>query len=250
MKSHNFSQNFKQLKSQKKKFDHKKKAVFQIEPLTGLKVIETAKLFSKVFCAQEPLTLHLNLEYNDFYPFALEFVHKAAKDSLSFIVTDEKNNVVGCILGEDLYNPFQSFGKYRRLLPIFMALKKLSEPFFQNRYKPGAILHLTVVAIDACAAGRGLYHKLVRTACAHSKMRGYHFNYSEFTNPKSEKLMTIIRNNKKINSIQLDKFVFKGKKPFQGLNRHISSYIFPTVTDPKIKLEGLYNFIISNNSEG
>ena len=94
---------------------------------------QTASCFADSFTKYEPLTLALNISYEDFVPFARQFVKHIVNLNLSYIAEDN-SNIVGFCLCEDLAGnpPDLDDEILSRFSQIFSLLEEVSKPFIKN----------------------------------------------------------------------------------------------------------------------
>lgn len=203
-----------------------------------------AAIFAEAFCGDEPTTKALGVTEQEFLPFALHATAKAAADGLGVVALDEKGNVIGCVIAEDLADPLPPLPErdVPKLQPIFAFLEQLGASELQVTEK-GKVAHAWVTAITKDHMGTRLSVPLndacVVRLCLQKK--GFLFVYSEFTSELNEKYMLHI-NKKYPGSSQLKlgsacyaDFQFAGQRPFAKIPGNAAAYIYTTHAHLKIE---------------
>lgn len=199
-------------------------------------------LFTKVFCDTEPLTHHLNIHYQDYYPLAKEVVQKAVKEGMSKVALDKNNKVIGLCIAEDLADPFIPHdAHYPKVRPVFELLEELSKPFLKGRkFIKGKVVHVWIAAIDEAYRGLGLSTQVDMAAIESAARKGFNFAYAEFTNELSENVTHQFKVLQLYNRIYYDQFISKeGTRPFEGIKGAAASYI--ATIRPGVKLNDIDN---------
>jgi len=215
---------------------------FKIKTLNRDYTESAIKLFVKSFCDSEPITRHLKMTYKDYEPFAREVIEKAAKEGLSVVAVDKKNNVIACAVSEDIVNPFiPDVGKYPKMKPIFALLNELDKPFMTGKhFVKGKIAHVWIAVVNPDVRGQGL-STAIDMACGELAVRkGFDFAYAEFTNDVSEKITHHYDVYKLLNSVKYEDFTLENNEhPFSGVKGGAAAYIVGL--RPGIQLDSLQN---------
>lgn len=185
-------------------------------------------LFTKTFCDSEPLTHHLNIHYQDYYPFSKEVVQKAVKEGMSKVALDKNNKVIGLCIAEDLADPFiPHLAHYPKIKPVFEILDSLSKPFLQGKkFIKGKVVHVWIAAIDDAYRGLGLSTQVDMAAIESAARKGFDYAYAEFTNELSENVTHQFKVLQLYNRIYYDQFTTKeGTRPFEGVKGAAASYV-------------------------
>jgi len=222
------------------------KSEYKITTLDNIHIESTAKLFTTVFCEGEPLTRHLQVPYDDFYPFAKEVVEKAATDKLSMVAVDHENKVIACIISEDISDPFMpNVNAYPTLAPIFEFIERLSKSFTHARvFTEKKIAHMWVTAIDNKYKGKGLSKKINDAGETKLKEDGFEFGYAEFTSEINERWMNKFDVFERCSVL---KFEDQTDERLKGLPGRATSYVWPMI--PTVNFLTLYkNYIHSDHS--
>jgi len=207
-----------------------------------------ADLFIKTFCDSEPVTKHLGIQHHEYEPFVLSVIQKAVKDGLSVVALDENNNVVACVISEDITDSFKpNLAQYPKMKPIFAIIEKLSSAFLNDKtFKKGKVAHSWIAMVDQSCRGKGLSTKIDLAATNHCAKKGFDFTYAEFTNDISENITHHYSVSKKLNEVTYDSFTLQGLTPFKGLEGAATSYILGI--KPNVKLEDLKGCYTTKNS--
>lgn len=220
------------------------KNTIKIEDLAKKHLKPAVDLFVKSFCDSEPITKHLGITHHDYIPFATAVTTKAIQDGLSKVVLDEKDQLIGLIIGEDLADPFEpNFSLYPKIQPIYGLLEELSKPFMAGKtFKKGKVMHTWIAAIDEKYRSHGIYLELGMSHVESAVRKGFNFIYSDFTNPQSEKIVRQFKVLRLCNKLKYSDYSFESTKPFKDVEGEATSYITPI--RPDIKLESLVDCYI------
>jgi histidine decarboxylase len=217
------------------------KTDYQITTLKEEHIKSAAELFIKSFCESEPVTKHLNIHYKDYEPFAMEVLHKAAKEGMSRVAIDKHNKVIACAISEDIADPFiPHLAHYPKLKPVLALIEELSTPFTQGKkFHKGKIAHVWIAVVEPSYRGHGLSTEIDMACIEGAARKGFDYAYAEFTNAISENVTHHFKMLKLMNRIQYKDFKFNGEKPFAGLEGCADSYL--ATIRPGVKLESLHN---------
>ncbi len=211
----------------------------RIENLTEKYEKHAIDLFVKSFCDSEPVTKNLGITHAEYVPFATEVTKKAIADGLGKVVLNEKNQVIGLILGDDLADPFTpNFANYPKMKPIYGLLEELSKPFLGGKkFKKGKVLHTWIAAIDEKYRSHGIYIELGMSHVESAIKKGFDFIYSDFTNPQSEAIVRQFKILRLCNKLKFADYTYQSEKPFASVKGEATSYITPI--KPGVTLESL-----------
>lgn len=215
------------------------KNTIKIEDLTEKHLKPAVDLFVKSFCDSEPITKYLGITHAEYTPFATDVTKKAIKDGLGKVVLNEKNQLIGLILGDDLADPFTpELSRYPKMKPIYALLEELSKPFLDGKkFKKGKVLHTWIAAIDEKYRSHGIYIEMGMAHVESAIKNGFDFIYSDFTNTQSEAIVRQFKILRLCNKLKLADYIFQSNKPFEGVSGEVASYITPI--KPGITLESL-----------
>jgi len=215
------------------------KNTLKTEDLTEQYLKPAVDLFVKSFCDSEPLTKYLGITHAEYTPFATAVTQKAIKDGLGKVVLDEKNQVIGLILGEDLADPFiPNFSQYPKMKTIYALLEETGKPFLKGKkFKNGKVLHTWVAAIDEKHRSHGVYIEMGMSHVESAIRKGFNFIYSDFTNPKSEAIVRQFKMLRLCNKLPFADFTYQSSKPFEDLPGEMTAYITPI--KPGVTLDSL-----------
>ena len=194
-------------------------------------------MFTHAFCDSEPMTHYIDMQYNEFRPFAALVVNKAIRDKLSTVVV-ENNEVIACALAEDITAPLEIPYKLTpKFDPIFHVLENLSTAYFtENKPQPNQITHLFITAVHHLHRGKGLSEIVNFGAMDLAAERGFQCMTSELTNFINEKgiIKHLPTAKKLIGSIIYKDYVFNNTRPFANLEGGANSYIWALKNGIKI----------------
>lgn len=199
-------------------------------------------LFVKAFCDSEPITKHLNIHYQDYYPFAKEVIQKAIKEGMSKVAVDKQNRVIAFNISEDLADPFiPHLAHYPKLKPVFSLLEELSKPFLKGKkFLKGKVVHVWLAAVDNAYRGLGLSTEVDMAAVEMAARKGFDYAYAEFTNEISENVTHQFKVLQLFNRIYYDQFVDSDNtRPFEGVKGASTSYV--ATIRPGVKLNDISN---------
>ncbi len=215
------------------------KNTVKIEDLTEKYLTPAVDLFVTSFCDSEPITKHLGITHAEYTPFATAVTKKAIEDGLGKVVLNEKNQVIGLIIGEDLAEPFTpNYVLYPKMKPVYGLLEELSEPFLHGKkFKKGKVLHTWIAAIDKKYRSHGIYIELGMSHVESALRKGFNFIYSDFTNTQSEAIVRQFKILRLCNKLKISDYVYQSKKPFENVPGEAASYITPI--KPGVTLDSL-----------
>jgi ribosomal protein S18 acetylase RimI-like enzyme len=152
----------------------------QLSVLSEKHVDGVAKLVSESFLGDEPMTATLRLKMKKaegsdaalvetMRGFTREVVAQAAKDGLSFVVTNESGQPVACSINER-YSTTEPPPEVPALAPVFELLGQHAESFIgRHGEKAEGAFHIFMVATDAEHTGMGLAKKVVEGSLARAR---------------------------------------------------------------------------------
>lgn len=217
--------------------------VAQYELLKPEHVSSTIDMFMRAFCLSEPMTKYVDMQFEEFRPFATMVTEKAARDGLSTVVLDG-NKVIACTLVEDIANPLDIKCELtKKFDPIFNLLDNLSAGYFAGKiFSPHLIAHLFITAVHEDYRGMRLSEIVNFGAMEVARRAGFHFMFSELTNYINENgLVKYLEFEKKLLGVTVYRdFQFDGRKPFSMLAGEAHSYLWELYHDDKISLEDLH----------
>ncbi len=215
------------------------KTEYAVQTLQEAHMKPVIELFVRAFCDSEPITKHIQIDYDDYRPFATEVVDKAIKEGLSKVAINKQGEIIACAIAEDLADPFiPHLARYPKLKPVFALLDKLSKPFTEGKkFQSGKILHIWVAIVDPNYRHQGLSTMIDMACIEGAAKKGFDFAYAEFTNEISEKVTKQFKILNLSNKIQYDDFQLDGEKPFKGVRGGAAAYV--AVIRPGVQLDTL-----------
>lgn len=198
------------------------------QPLEANYAESTIEMFTHAFCDSEPMTHYVDMQYEEFAPFARHCVFKAVKDGLSSIVV-ENNKVIACCLVEDILEPPVFPPLTPKFDPIFNLLENLTTTYFtEHTFQKNQVAHLAITAVHNHHRGRGLSSIVNLGAADVARAKNFLFMTSDLTNHLNEEgLIKYIDNSKKlIKRIRYSEFIFNGNRPFEHLDGSGNSWIW------------------------
>jgi hypothetical protein len=213
----------------------KKDARFRYEVLQQKHVPQVTEIFTRAFCDDEPMTHHLNMQYDTYTEFARAVASQSAEDGFSIVALDG-HRVVACGLSEDLADvkpiPIDFDPNFKYILHL---LDSLGAAFFPGKVFPKKhIAHLFITAVDKDYRHLGLSTQINFRAMDLAASLGFEFMYCELTNYFNEKgIMHHLKNTKKLIGSQMyDDFTTENVRPFAGLAGGANSYLWEIVHHP------------------
>jgi hypothetical protein len=197
-------------------------------------------LFIKTFCTSEPITRHLDIDKEEYRPFATAVVEKAIQEGLSTVALNEKNKIIAFIIVEDMAEPFvPELNRYPNLQPIFDLLTELSRPFVDGKkYIKGKVAHFWLAGVEKAYMGHGMFTDLDNVTIQMAAEKGFNFAYAEFTNEVSEKVTRQFKVIELCNRVSYEDFTMEnGQKPFKGVRGGAAAYCAAII--PGVKLDSL-----------
>lgn len=212
---------------------------YTIQTLKDEHIKSAVDLFVKCFCDSEPITKSLNMHYQEYEPFALEVIKKAAKEGMSKVAIDKQNHVVACTVSEDLADPFiPHAAHYPKLKPVFALLNELSRPFIEGKkFLKGKIAHVWIAAVDEAYRGHGLSTETDMACIEAAARKGFDFAYAEFTSEISENVTHHFKVLELCNRLKFSDFRYDGGYPFKELKGNADSYL--ATIRPGVKLDSI-----------
>lgn len=213
------------------------KSPFKYVQLQPEHVASTIAMFTEAFCRSEPMTRYIDMQPEEFLPFATLVTEKAAIDGLSTVVLKD-NEVIACTLVEDLTQPLIIESSLtKKFDPIFNLLESLSAHYFvEHNFPPGVVAHLFITAVHEKYRGMRLSETVNFGAMDIARAKGFHYMFSELTNFINENgLVKYLEFEKKLLGVIVYKdFIFNSYKPFAHLAGEAHSYIWSLDLEHKI----------------
>ncbi|KYG27026.1 hypothetical protein [Alkalihalobacillus trypoxylicola] len=149
---------------------------------------------------QEPMVGRLNINYEDFYQFTLDYLDSTIEQGFCAIATDDQNQVVGVlagdtnkleIIGEDIFE-----GDFADMNVILRVLEDVDERFiedYRNRngkdIEDGELLHLFMLGVIAEHERHSIIQQLGDMLIQKAILQGLKAVLGEATNLKSMRVM-------------------------------------------------------------
>ena len=151
---------------------------------------EMARLLGDVFSRHDPPAIALGVTSSEFEVFVRVFCPKAAVEGLTIVARlAGTGELVGALLAEDCASalPVGMDRLSPKFKPIFDILGQLDAEYRGDQaVRPGESLHLFLLGVAECVAGRGVAQQLVATCLEHGARRGYQLAVTEATNKVSQ----------------------------------------------------------------
>jgi ribosomal protein S18 acetylase RimI-like enzyme len=156
-------------------------------------VESTSQLMSETFTAREPITLAMEIGYEEHLSFSRALTTEAARDGLSLVAEErETGKIVGYLISEDLFK-VQSESLPPKYIPIFDLLDELSRDYKSTaREHSRKVLHLLMVGVDLQHAQQGLATKLVSHTINSAPAAGFGSAVTEATATYSQNLFNTL----------------------------------------------------------
>ena len=200
---------------------------YQFERLEAKHFNATVEMFTRSFCTAEPMTAYVNMQLDEFRPFARAVVGKCIDDGLSVVGVDKKQ-IVACSLVEDLMNPLQLMTIHPKFEPIFALLEQLGVNLSPYQFAPQQVAHLFITSVNARYRRQHLSTQVNFRAMEMARQAGFAQMYCEFTNYFNERgTMFYIQQKQLIGSIQYAEFKLANLRPFARLAGGAQSFLWP-----------------------
>lgn len=182
-----------------------------------------ARLLGEVFSRKDPPAVAVGLTPSEFEAFVRTFCPKAAVEGLTIVARlASTGELVGALLAEDCASalPDGMDQLSPKLEPIFDLLGQLDAEYRdQQSVRPGESLHLFLVGVAECVAGRGVAQQLVATCLDRGAEKGYRLAVTEATNKVSQHIF------RKYGFVDRVKrtyggYRFQGRAPFASIVEH------------------------------
>ncbi|MFA4850534.1 MAG: GNAT family N-acetyltransferase [Methanoregula sp.] len=149
-------------------------------PLTESDVEESARLYTEVFLAEEPVPQGREPDPVWFLNYSRQYARYLAGKNLSFVVRDQDtHHLAGFIFCNDMADTPESVGEWvfeilAEFREVITMITELEDRHI-NRQKivPGSMLHLVHVGVSQSYRGKGLAQLMTRKALAHAQERGF-----------------------------------------------------------------------------
>jgi len=149
-----------------------------------------AKLLAEVFSRHDPPAVATGLTAPEFEAFVRLLCPQVAADNLTIVARlAGSGQMVGALLTEDSASaPPDGMDRLSaKFNPIFDILGQLEAEYRENRgVHAGDSLHLFLLGVSDCVAGRGVAQQLIAACLEHGKGRGYRVAVTEATNKISQ----------------------------------------------------------------
>lgn len=190
---------------------------------------QAAKLITRYFCNNGPLTTYLALTPEILMPYVNQILDKAISSGLSMVAI--KNlEVIACSISYDLAQPlsFQQIVEPRLDL-IMHFFNKCSANFFQEKIiSSGHIATLLFTATAEDFVDPVLFSDINLQVISLAKEKRFDFMCCAFTHSITENatLPQLINNKLKIRSLPYKDFFYNGHYPFKQLEGAVNAYIW------------------------
>ena len=184
-------------------------------------VQNAASLVAKEFTRAEPLTVAMNLAFEEYFPVALKVCEKVLGEGFSFGAFDKEGELIACVVACDFTTPppenlAQLFPK---VAPVYALLGELDEHYIQNYpVAKGENLHVLFAAVNNDYSGQGLYQRLRAEVHKNAANCGYQFVLGEVTGTISQKVTCEKFNHEVIKTISYAEYEFENNKAFSSIS--------------------------------
>ena len=161
-------------------------------PLTESDVEESARLYTEVFLAEEPVPQGREPDPVWFLNYSRQYARYLARKNLSFVVRDQQtHNLAGFIFCADMAETPESVGEW--VLEILAEFREVITMITEledrhiNRQEilPRSMLHIVHVGVSRSYRGKGIAQFLIRKALAHAQERGFSHAIADCINQAS-----------------------------------------------------------------
>ena len=161
-------------------------------PLTESDVEESARLYTEVFLAEEPVPQGREPDPVWFLNYSRQYARYLARKNLSFVVRDQlTHNLAGFIFCADMAETPESVGEW--VLEILAEFREVITMITEledrhiNRQEilPRSMLHIVHVGVSRSYRGKGIAQFLIRKALAHAQERGFSHAIADCINQAS-----------------------------------------------------------------
>ncbi len=199
---------------------------YRFERLEAKHFNSTVEMFTRSFCTSEPMTQYVNMQFEEFRPFARAVVGKCIDDGLSIVAVD-KGLIIACSLVEDLINPLQLESIDPKFEPIFTLLEQLGVSIAQYQFEPNQVAHLFITAVHNRYRRQHLSTQVNFRAMEMARQVGFSQMYCEFTNYFNEcGTMSYIHQKQLVGSIRYAQFQLAHSFPFARLGGGAQSFLW------------------------
>lgn len=211
---------------------------FVIEQLQEKHLDEAIQVMIESFCDYEPMTQYVDMQYEEFRPFAEQVLKKAVRDGISAVAL-KNGHVVACTAVEDITQPIEfTIELTPKFKPIFTLLEEITIPYLHGKqFPPGYLAHLFITAVSPNYHHQGLSRQINFKSMQLAIDKGFQLMCSEMTNFINEKgtMAWITTPTHRMGSCQYNQFVMDNTKPFQTLSGGANALIW--ALKPGIPLE-------------
>lgn len=154
-------------------------------------ISDAATCIAESFANDEPLTRSLNIDEQDFLPFALDLCNSVHKERLSWVALDPSNSkLIGVRLASNSRDQSPAPSKIPPNLAKILsfigttkknALKSLPVEMLQNDS-----IYTLMMAVNRDYRGQGIGRQLLINSCKNAGELGYRYSFGEVTNPASK----------------------------------------------------------------
>ena len=161
-------------------------------PLTESDGEESARLYTEVFLAEEPVPQGREPDPVWFLNYSRQYARYLAGKNLSFVVRDQQtHNLAGFIFCVDMAETPESVGawvldilaEFREVITMITELE--NRHINREKIVPGSMLHIVNVGVSQSYRGKGLAQLMIRKALVHAQERGFSHALADCINPAS-----------------------------------------------------------------
>ena len=197
-------------------------------PLSGPDADAAARLYTRVFLADEPTSRCCALDPARFLPYARFYVRSLVGKDLSFVVRDEATgDLAGFIFCLDLTHDLAEEGPLMaeflaHFRPVVVMIDELESRHLAPDQTPaGSALHLFQIGVAPEYRQRGLATALIGRALAHARGRGFRQAVADCTNAPSKQVFARCGFSER-GYTPYGAFILDGDRPFAALDGGLS----------------------------
>ncbi len=184
---------------------------------------DMASVVAEAFTRDEPTSVTLNIQFNEFADWVKLFGPTAAREQLTLIARDSRTNEpVGSIIAGDFASPPPE-GRdelIKELRPILALLDELDAQYKAARsIPPGEYLHLAMFGVRPHRHGEQIGQRLVRFCLENAITKGYKTAVAEATGQISQHILAQKFGFTACHEASYKDFTYEGRRVFKSIRR-------------------------------
>jgi hypothetical protein len=181
-----------------------------IEPLSANDIGMVTSLIAESFIKNEPLTKHIEVEYDVFYKFCENVIVNSFNDNLCLVARNDEGMIVGCLIAKNMTTKMtQRMPEIQSILDLFDVLST----YYPKNTTLQKTLHLHMVATKIGYEGNNICFTMIQELIKKATEQQYKYIITELTSKGTQHICL-----NKLNFKSLYELQYKNFKPFKDLD--------------------------------